>query len=158
MLSTSQSRENVAVISPWVTRRGPSVPGVCSEKHSRWSTAPVSVTEARLAAYSGRSALAKVWKQPVSMIVRNGGRRQPALAGLPPSVLDRGLGNVDARDLETHRGREQGVLARAAAAVEHRLDQASHSGDSDDRRLGTPDVPRHGVLLVRVVPRPPGHA
>ena len=40
ILSTYQSRENVALISPWVTRRGPSSPGVCSEKHSRWRRPP----------------------------------------------------------------------------------------------------------------------
>ena len=60
MLSISQSLAKVAMISPWVTRRGPSVPGVCSEKHSRWSSAPGSVTRARLFEYSGRTAFANV--------------------------------------------------------------------------------------------------
>ena len=77
---------------------------------------------------------------------------QFAVLSLLPRRLDGGRREVDPHHLDPPLRDHQRVLARPAAAVEHRRGQLPHIGQADECWLRSADVPRWAAGPIGLVP------
>lgn len=92
--------------------------------------------------------------EPVEMkgIAKNKVHPQAASGSFVARDRKRGRSDINAHDLETERGQQERVLARAAAGIEHRAGEFSFGGEAREGLLRVPDVPRRGTVMIRGVP------